>query len=343
MPLDKSNSFGLLVGVGKREADADPMSITAKDAEYLQKTLSATSMMAAENTTLLVNKNAVSTVVLEALDKMAAITQQKPAGLVLVYFSGHGYRKEDDYFMICHDTNTENILTNAIPGKLFAEKLDAIQCNSMLVLLDCCHSAGMTDKEIPFDEKDFLKAKNKNRVIITACKKERLSYLSTPVSLFTYALIEGLSGKLLTGEAREVNVLNLAMDVRERVVALSATALKLPQPQQPQLNVLPESETTNFTLCVYPNGRPAKISLLEQELAGLQDESGKGIDLAVKSEPEPGKSLCSAPVLIASAAPCAKLSPKAPTAPSKLSPTMPAQTRSPLATRSTSPACSPKL
>ncbi len=281
MPDNKLPSYGLLIGVGQRTEDIEAMGITAGDATWLTKALSVTGIVAAANSVLLTNEKAAHEPVLAALSNLATRTKEAPAEMVIIYFSGHGARINGQYYLVCHDTTAANIASTGIKGEDFVERLAAIRSNNMLVLLDCCHAGGITETDIPFDEKPLLQFKN--RVILTACAKQQYSYLSQPVSLFTYALIESLCGKFLGSEDKNVTIFNLAMDVRERVVGLSGTALAMLPPQQPQLNVLPESETTNFVVAPYPNGRPLSFPLLQQELAAITSENGKGIDLTVKS------------------------------------------------------------
>lgn len=288
MGFNKENSYYLLVGVGKREKDSEAMAVSAKDADYLKRALKAFNLFGDEKIAPLVNEEATKSGILEKLDFLAKSTKNKSADLVIIFFSGHGSKIGDNYYLICRDTSAD-IKNTAIEGSVFVEKLKKIQCDKMLVLLDCCHAEGitdtdiprMTDKDIPFNDESFNDQKFKNRVILTACSASQVSYLSNPVSLFTYAVIETLGGKWLEENEKEVNIFNLAMNVRERVVSLSKKALQLEKPQQPRLNVLPESETTNFVLASYPLGGPQEVRLLKEELSSIKSYDKKEIDLTV--------------------------------------------------------------
>jgi hypothetical protein len=285
MALSKDNSYCLLVGVGKREADSEAMKVSADDAMYLGKAIKKFLLLKDDKITLVRNEEARKQNVLQRLDELAEITAANPADFVLIFFSGHGARFEGKYYLICRDSNRDYIDDTAIRGDLFLDKLNAIQTDKMLVLLDCCHSKGMSDREIPFDETGFLKSRN--RVILTACPASQLSYLSKPASIFTYAVIEALSGKFLNEDEKKVTLFSLAMDVRERVVTLSAKSLGIDPPQKPQLNVLPESSTTNFELAAYPTGRGQAITFFKDEqLTALTSDDGKNINLEVANEPD---------------------------------------------------------
>jgi len=275
IPFDKDRSHYLVVGVGKREDDSPAMAVSALDAEHLKRAFHSYGLFSNKDQQLLTNEEATKAGILDKLDQLATKTNKERADLVIIFFSGHGAVLDDTYYLICRDTSVEDVNT-AIEGAVFVEKLKAIRCDKMLVLLDCCHSAGMTD--IPFDKELILE--QPNRVILTACAKSQLSYLSSPVSVFTYAVIEALGGKFLPGsDDKEVTVFNLAMDVRERVVALSEQVLKPAEVQKPQLNVLEKSGTTNFILARYPLGGPREIKIFKDEFAALKSVDGKDLNM----------------------------------------------------------------
>ena len=277
----ETNSYYLLVGVGRRAEDSEAMAISADDPVYLKEALHDFGLFSDEKIPPIINEDATKSNVLAKLDFLVESTKAEPADLVIIFFSGHGCKKGDNYYLICRDSKVSDLAGTAIEGNIFVEKLQAIQCDKMLVLLDCCHAQGITDQDldIPFDEKTLLSIKN--RVILTACHKTQLSYLSMPVSIFTHAVIEGLGGKFLKEGDKDVNILNLSMDVRERVVALSK---EIEQLQQPQLNVFPKSGTVDFNLAHYPNGGPKEIKLLKKKLYPLKTKDGaKEINTEVPS------------------------------------------------------------
>jgi hypothetical protein len=277
MSFVKEKSHALLIGVGKRETDSPAMAISAEDAGYLEKALKVFDFFPGKQITNLRDEAANSENILQELNNLAAKTKSESADFVLVFFSGHGSKKGDEYHLICRNTSAADLHGTAISGAVFARKLNEINCKKMLVLLDCCHAEGIKDggqsNIMPFEENTLLA--RENRVILTACSRDQVSYLSRPLSVFTYAVIEGLGGKFLRKEDKEVNVLNLAMDVRERVVSLAQQVLATGTKQQPQLNILEHSGTTNFTLAHYPTGAPQKIKILSdtplQSFDGTKD------------------------------------------------------------------------
>jgi len=255
---NNDNSFALLIGVGKRGQDNENMRISANDAENIQRVVTAVLEFPQTNVIPKINKEATTTAVLQALDDLARNTAQKPAELVIVYFSGHGCARGDKYYLICNDTKNEEIEIEgkAIKGSIFVDKLNKIKTEKMIVLLDCCHSQGIADhprQMIPFEKKELIS--RQDRVIITACGREQVSYLCEPVSLFTYAVIEGLLGHCFTKGDSDVKIFQLALYIRERTATLSAQVLSGMARQEAQLEVLPESRTANFIVTSYSNGQ----------------------------------------------------------------------------------------
>ncbi|MES2772759.1 MAG: caspase family protein [Bacteroidota bacterium] len=299
-PFAKENAYAILVGVGSRPDDVGPMQVTATDADTVRKALvKAFDLFDEKNVATLTDGAASTKNIIDELDKLAAITKNKAADFVIIYFSGHGYTRDGQYFLITNDAikpkNEDAGLEitelakkmNAIAGSGFSKKLTDIQCNKMLVLLDCCHSGGIAKDAgtIPVDKESFRNFPN--RMILTACAKGQVSYLSNPVSIFTYALIEALGGKFLNGTDNTVTIFSLAMDVRARVAQLSKLVLdEIATPQTPEMDVLYDTQTSNFPIAKYPKGGPQEIRLLKEEIQAITTQDGKkAIDIEGLEKP----------------------------------------------------------
>jgi hypothetical protein len=275
-PIDTENSYGLFIGVGDRNGTDPIMSISANDAEQTSRAFAYYCQMPNSNLQTLTNADTNKNGLIKQLDEFAQKTQNN-ADLVVVYFSGHGCSYNGQNYLICHDTT--NALENAIDGALFLEKLRGIQCKKLLVFLDCCHAGGFGQPtNVPFQPDAFKK--DKNRVIITACDAEQVSYLSKPVSIFTYVLIEALAGRYFEEGEKDVTLFDLAMYLRERVVWLSEKNLIQQEPniQKPQLYLLAESQTENFAITRHPKGKSER-AFFDKNLESLTDKEDKKLDL----------------------------------------------------------------
>ena len=270
-PFNNTNAYAISVGVGKRDADNVAMATTAKDAKRIGRELIGRADFIPEKVQVLIDDDASSGNFLKALDNIAAATKDNAAEMVIIYFSGHGCIKNDLYYLVCRDSINEDIEHTAIAGSEFVIKLQAIQTDKLLILLDCCHAGGMYKaSDIPFDKKDVLA--KPNRVIIAASHVSQVSFVSKPLSIFTYALVEGLAGKYFSDGDQEVTLFGLAMYLRERVYPLSANK------QKPQLNILQQGQTSDFTIVRYANGKPRQAAFDED--FSLMTADGKDIDVS---------------------------------------------------------------
>jgi hypothetical protein len=225
------------------------------------------------NVQTIINDDTTAAKILEKLDNLATLTKDAPAEMVVIYFSGHGCVMNGMYYIVGRDTVNTDVEHTAIAGSVFTEKLQAIQTDKLLILLDCCHSGGISQCDpidVPFD-KDAVLAKP-NRVIISASHSSEVSFLSKPLSIFTYALVEGLAGKFFEDGDTDVTLFNLAMYLRERVYPLSASR------QRPQLNILQSAQTSDFAIARYPNGEPRPAAFDEDFSLLTNDGSSKEID-----------------------------------------------------------------
>ena len=93
----------------------------------------------------------------------------------------------------------------AISGNEFTTKIEAINAQKLIVLLDCCHAGGIpalkepseiSVKSVPLPP-DLLNILNigEGRVVIASSTEREVSFTGTPYSVFTTCLIEALEGK----------------------------------------------------------------------------------------------------------------------------------------------------
>lgn len=255
--MDEKNSYALLIGVGRRPEDAEGMSVSEDDAGNMSKAIEKYCRIPAEHTVLLKGNQAGRDNIVTTLKQLAEKTAQQQADTVIIYFSGHGCRISNDLYFVAHDSRNDDIPGTGISGTEWMDLLKYVRANKMLVILDCCHSGALTHsathkwepKNVPFDAEAFVAGKN--RVVLTASHSSQVSYLSRPVSIFTYAFIEALSGEHLYAGDKNVTIFDVALYVRERVVYLSKE-IDISNPQKPGLALLEKSATENFVLARYP-------------------------------------------------------------------------------------------
>ena len=169
----------------------------------------------------------------------------------------------------------------AISGIEFTSKIEALKPAKLIVLLDCCHAAGMPAlKAQPFHfvkspvPSELLEALGggTGRVVVASSRENEYSFTGTPYSVFTTCLIEAFEGKGAInkdGYARILDVLiYLFKSVPERTNGK----------QHPFVKKVLDLED-NFPICYYA-GKVNKIftlaqtdNLLQRRIAPLRNHS----------------------------------------------------------------------
>jgi hypothetical protein len=223
---------------------------------------------------LLTGEGAARAAILEALDQLAVVTDDRST--VVIYFSGHGYRATAStgptHYLMPYGYDVDRLYQTAIGGQPFADKLQAIPAQKLLVLLDCCHAGGVGEAKgvelakapLP-PEAVRLLAQGSGRVLIASSTEEERSFAGRPYSAFTLALIEALSGVGVAKKDGYVRVSDLALHAREVVPGRTAGR------QHP---ILHWESGDNFVVATYAGG----------------DAQPKGLPFTVEPEiePEPG-------------------------------------------------------
>lgn len=188
------------------------------------------------NVTLLVNEEATQTGLRAALARLA---EQVPAdGTLFVFFSGHGARLEadgaltEDYLLPvdADPASAQTLAATAIAGAEFNALLGAVAARKGVVVLDCCHAAGIGETkglvpDLPLRAGvsnglyDALKS-GRGRVVFASSRGEESSYVLPGArnGLFTEHLLAGLRGGVASADGY-VRVFDLFEYVQPRVTA----------------------------------------------------------------------------------------------------------------------------
>ena len=276
VPFNPKKSLALVIGAGARFEAEKLMEQTIDDARTVSKQLTRLCKVPQDKIITLCGAEASSQAIEAELDRIASQTLPEPLEIFFFYFSGHGAVSKHGYCLVCNDNKGKELDNGLILSDTLMKKLQSVNTLKMLVLLDCCHAEGMTASAVnPVDSEALVIAKP-NRLVLSASHFDQVSFLSRPVSVFTYALLEGISGKYLLGSDRDITVFDLALFVRERVAALSK------QKQKPQLNVLQNNVTSNFAIASYSDSSQQRP--LFDSAFSLVTIDGKSIDTGEQAE-----------------------------------------------------------
>ena len=183
-----------------------------------------------------------------AADKSANAT-------AVIYYSGHGWcdaeQAPPDYYLIPCNVSEHQLRSRALRASDFAAGINELEARRLLVILDCCHAGGMGVKGVSpegfasaavpprlFMGKEKMiaaavgskgledLATGSGRAVISSSQANQPSYMRRDgkMSIFTYHLIEALTGHAKSDEkATEVLVTDIMSHVH-RQVPISAGA-----------------------------------------------------------------------------------------------------------------------
>ena len=128
MPDNFPNAYALLVGVGQSAYPKLSLPVTVKDMQALKVMLCDPALCGYEeqHTRLLHDNTATKAAILDGLNWLQSRAEQDSDATVLVFYSGHGWRKKenDRYYLLQHDID---------PLDLEKSALDAQACTPIIL------------------------------------------------------------------------------------------------------------------------------------------------------------------------------------------------------------------
>ena len=267
-----AHGYALLVGVGQCAEPQLSLSVTVKDIQVLQQILVDPNLCAYpdndQHLRLLHDEGATQQAILDGLAWLKIQAGADREATVIVYYSGHGWLEtaSGNYYLIPHDFDSYDWRSTALSSEAFNQALQQIPAKRLLVLLDCCHAAGMaTPKErtreprLPkgvistADPKGLIESlqRGEGRVVFTSCRGEQKSWIrpDNTLSLYTHHLIEALQGAASQTGATEVTVFDLANHLGKTV---PESAAAMGKQQNPRFEM---AETERFAIALLQGGK----------------------------------------------------------------------------------------
>jgi hypothetical protein len=224
---------------------------------------------AAGNVQLLLDGQATQAALRQAL---AHLAQHSDAdSTVFLYISSHGGRIDSSKYageyllpVDAQYTSDKSIAQTAISGDEFTAALRAIAARKVVVVFDCCHSAGIgqpKDAAAPAVKSGFsdsyydaLKA-GRGRVILASSRSTESSYVlpGAQNSLFTQHLLAGLQGGIASDDGL-IRIFDLFEYVQPRVTA----------DQSRQHPIFKAELEENFPVALYLGGQKGIVPRDEQ-------------------------------------------------------------------------------
>lgn len=244
------HGYALVIGVDENALPGAELPTVAKDVKAVNNVLVHPQRCAyrPDNVLFLRGKKSNKDNILSALEWLKEKVDADPQATVVFYYSGHGHVDDDgSYYLIPYDFQGLHLLDqSAIRAEIFSAKLAAVQAPRTLIVLDCCHAEGMDAKALddivevqraPFPV-DISQMKSipdytaepggkalddlvdgQGRAVLNSSTEDQLSWIrkDNAMSLFTYHLIEGLTGHATDPEDSVVLVTDVMSWVQRNV------------------------------------------------------------------------------------------------------------------------------
>ncbi len=254
MPPTFANGYALLIGVTENQVARWALPDVAQDIAALAGVLKHPERCAylAENVKLVAGPEATRQGILDGLGWLEEHLQADPSGnaTAVIYYTGHGWRDtatdSPTYYLIPYDVRESAIQARSLRADDLAAEIAALNPQRLLVVLDCCHAAGMGVKELA-PAAGFAStalparllmtstkavaaiaggkgleqlAQGSGRAVLSSSQGDQPSYIrrDRKMSIFTYHLIEALTGHAQPAAgATEVLVSDVMSHVWRRV------------------------------------------------------------------------------------------------------------------------------
>ncbi|WP_420629067.1 caspase family protein [Candidatus Leptofilum sp.] len=258
------HGYVVVIGVDENNIERLALKTVAKDVQAVHDVLVHPQRCAykPDNVKLLKGEKSTNKEILDALYWLQERVAEDAEATAVIYYSGHGMvdKATDQYYLIPYDIRSmSRVRADAIKAEELTAEINAIKAKRMLVILDCCHAAGMDVKKIELNAPDVEatafpidlpetkdipilemepgdKAVNdlkegQGRAILNSSTGTQSSYIRTDgkMSLFTYHLIEALTGHAKPADDATVVSVTDVMSWVTHKVKLSAKEQNLDQ------------------------------------------------------------------------------------------------------------------
>ncbi|MBN1137950.1 MAG: caspase family protein [Anaerolineae bacterium] len=215
-----TNGYALLIGVADNSVARWALPGVAKDIAVLQAVLLHPGRCAypTGQVKVVAGREATQTGILDGLDWLQGRVRADAEATAVIYYSGHGWRDSAGaFYLIPYDVRADRVPFTALRAVDFADRVAALQPPRLLVVLDCCHAAGMGVKDVVAPPAGYVAAalppavllgtgggakslaalaQGRGRAALSSSSGEQASYMRQDgsMSVFTYHLIEALTG-----------------------------------------------------------------------------------------------------------------------------------------------------
>lgn len=247
----KPNLYVLAVGINKYNDIAFRLNYAVPDAtsiaSFFEK--SPGGLYQSVNVSTVIDGDVTAAGISKAFDSLK--NKVSADDVFVFYLSGHGttYKGDGDYYFLPVDfrwKNEESIRLNGLSKSFITENLSKIKAQKTLIMLDTCNSGAFVSAATRgIEEKmaiDRLSRATGQAIISASSNDQSAMEGFEGHGIFTYVLLEGLSGKADSNRDGYISLIELSSYVEEKVPEYSFN--KWGYMQNPQSDL----KTANFPL-----------------------------------------------------------------------------------------------
>lgn len=235
IPAVKPNLWLFVIGINQYKNSKYNLNFAVADAQGFKKQIEQGGMgiFSKINTVFLTNEEATKPRIIKETNNIKA--QAKQEDIFIFYYAGHGVMSGEQmpqFYLIPYDVvklygNDQSLKTNAISASELKIISAEIKSQKQLYILDACQSGGMTGMLAArgaAEEKAVNQlARSTGTYWIAASGTEQFAgeFSQLGHGIFTYCLLEGLSGKADGQRDKKITVQELSSFVNDQVPLVS--------------------------------------------------------------------------------------------------------------------------
>ena len=277
----------LLIGVSDYQPGFDSLPGTQTDIRTMERVLQHPEMGGFDEVRLLPNPDKGEMEL--AIEKLLADRQRDD--LVLLYFSGHGFKDDDgSLYFVTHTTEQRSpqqiYQSTAVSASVLQGWMSRSRCKRQVLVLDCCFSGAFAEgmKAKAVNETVDINAQfgGEGRAVLTSSTALQYSFEQQEASIYTRYLVEGIESGAADTDSNGVITIDELHDYAKRKVQEAAPAMK------PEIYAVKEGYT--IVLAQAPLGDP-KLEYRKEVEQWAKQRNGKLSPIVLRALDEKRRTL----------------------------------------------------
>ncbi len=201
---NETNLYFVAIGVSRFKQKDYNLNFADDDAKKIHKVFTAErnkKLFKKIKSKVLLNENATRSGIIKSFQWLRKNATSKD--LIVLFIASHGFNDDDNFYILPHDGDPDNLLISGVSWSALAATLNKISCRKML-FIDACHSAKLGEDLVKTrgvsdirKAQKILQRKEYGTVLFSAASKIESSLEASKWGhgAFTLAVTEALNGK----------------------------------------------------------------------------------------------------------------------------------------------------